>query len=105
MTVTIIFLPLGLPGDEAEGGVEEPAHLRQQTLSVDADEEVWGRGVLEGHVHRLSKPARQIRTEMVTVTFQRNRESLCRKRSINTREPLILQVSRSHRSVRATEGS
>lgn len=55
------FLPLSLPVDEAKRGVEKPAHLRQRPLSVNAEEEVWGGGVLEGYVHRLSRPTNQIR--------------------------------------------
>lgn len=53
------FLPLRLPGDEAEGGVKEQTHLCQDPLLVDSKEGVWGRGGLEGHVHRMSRPAQQ----------------------------------------------
>lgn len=55
-----VFLPLCLPGDEAERGVKKPAHLSQQPLLVNTEEEVRGRGVLEGHIHRLSRPTEQI---------------------------------------------
>lgn len=55
-----VFSPLCLPGDEAERGVKKPAHLSQQPLLVNTEEEVRGRGVLEGHIHRLSRPTEQI---------------------------------------------
>lgn len=51
-----IFLPLRLPVDEAERGVKKQPHFSQRPLSVDAEEEVWGGGVLEGHIHQLSRP-------------------------------------------------
>lgn len=60
-------LPLCLPVDEAERGVNEPAHLSQRPLMVNTDEEVWGRGVLEGHVHHLSRPAIQIQKQHTTM--------------------------------------
>lgn len=67
-----MYLPLGLPVNKAERGVEEPAHLSQQPLFVNADEEIWGRGVLERHIDQLSKPEQQIGTskqKIITVTF------------------------------------
>lgn len=56
---SLVFLPLCLPVDEAERGVKKPANLSQRPLLVNAEEEAWGRGVLEGHVHRLSHPRKQ----------------------------------------------
>lgn len=49
--------PLSLPVQESEAGVQEPAHLGQRPLLVDADEEVGGGGVLEGDVHGPSQSA------------------------------------------------
>lgn len=51
--------PLCLPVDEAERGVNKPAHLSQRPLVVNTDEEGRGRGVLEGRKHRLSTPGKQ----------------------------------------------
>jgi len=75
--------PLRLPVEEAERGVGEPAHLGQRPLVVNADEEVRGRGVLEGRVHRLSNPAHTAASHQGRhhVTYRTNR-MLC---SLETR--------------------
>ena len=59
LTTVVVYLPLCLPVDEFEGGVEEPAHLRERPLLVNAKEEVWGWGCLERHIHQLSMSTKQ----------------------------------------------
>lgn len=51
-----VHLPLSLPVEKSESGVEEPPRLRQHPLLVNSKEEVWGRSGLEGHAHLLPCP-------------------------------------------------
>lgn len=67
-----VFLPLGLPVDEAERGVKKPAHLSQRPLSVNTEEEVLGWGVLGGRVHQLSRPTNQIKRRQISNRMVRN---------------------------------
>lgn len=67
-----MFSPLRLPVDEAERGVEKPAHLSQRPLLVYTDEEVWEWGCLEVHVDVLSKPTKQTSYFQKTATQNLN---------------------------------
>ena len=55
VNTTRVTLPLGLPVEEAKRGIEEPAHLRQQPLLIDGDEDKRRRRALEGDVDHLSE--------------------------------------------------
>lgn len=47
-------LPLSLPVDKAEWRVKKQPHFSQRPLAVDAEEEVWGGRVLDGHIYQFS---------------------------------------------------
>ena len=52
----LLTLPLGLPVEEAERRIEEPAHFCQRPLLVDGDKDMWKRRALDGDIDLLSEP-------------------------------------------------